>query len=378
MAWASISNNSHSDGSGSFGALVRERAGDGRVFAVTAAHVLATHPAAALNDQIEIDCPQAGVSVVGELCDWLPRFENAQSTDMDVALSALDATAWQTLSTAPHLLPAGVASPALQQPVFLRRETGVIPGILLGYVSCWMRAGQSYPQRYFLVDALCYQLDDDSLHGDSGAPIWDQNDRLVAIHVGATPPGTAGNALGVPIQRILDRWAVDLVSRDFQPPEQPPLNPALHRIIVNGEAAPTTHDAGQSDDKDILVRTVYGEARGEPEQGMAAVAHVVLNRVRAQRYWGRTIGAVCLKPYQFSCWNDKDPNRKTLLSLPVGDARLQQVAAVVEKVLSNGVADPTDGATHYHNRWMPTPPRWVRGRPPCRLIGNHAFYKNID
>jgi spore germination cell wall hydrolase CwlJ-like protein len=108
------------------------------------------------------------------------------------------------------------------------------------------------------------------------------------------------------------------------------------------------------------------------------VAHVVLNRVRAQRYWGRTITAVCLKPYQFSCWNANDPNRTKLLELQARDARLQQVAHVVQRVQGHAYPDPTNGATHYHNRWMARPPRWVQGRPPCRVIGNHAFYKNID
>ncbi|MFG6414984.1 cell wall hydrolase [Roseateles sp. DC23W] len=378
MAWASICNNSHGDGAGSLGALVRERAGSGRVFAVTAAHVLATNPQAALNDEVEIDCNLGDAPVLGQLCDWLPRFDSSAASDMDIAISTLGPDACRALSTVPDLLPAGLAQPALGADVFLRREGGQVRGTMLGYVSCWVRAGQNHPQRYFIHDAVCYHLDDASVHGNSGAPVWDQHERLVAIHIGATPPGTAGNALGVPIQRILDRWSLELVSRGFQPSAQPPLLPTVHRVVATGEAAPAASDAANGDDTNVLIRTVYGEARGEPEDGMAAVAHVVLNRVRAQRYWGRTITAVCLKPYQFSCWNANDPNRARLLELQAGDARLQQVAQVVQRVQGHAYPDPTDGATHYHNRWMARPPRWVQGRPPCRVIGNHAFYKNID
>ena len=377
MPWIGVSNNSHGDGSGSLGALVRERAGDARIFAVTAAHVLATHPGAAFNDDVDMNWLEAGVPVRARLCDWLPRFDSGSPTDMDVALSTLAVPAWTALATKPDLLPRGVAQPTRNAKVVQRRKQGVVGGQLLGYVSCWVRAGQQHRRRYFLSDALCYQLDELSQHGDSGAPVWDAHERLVAIHVGATPPGTAGNALGVPIQRILDRWAVDLVCRDDPAPVQP-LLPEQHRVVATGEAAPAGADASVADNRDVLIRTVWGEARGEPEEGMAAIAHVVLNRVRAQRYWGRTISAVCQKPYQFSCWNANDPNRAQILQLVVGDVRVQQVSRIVDLVLGNRLADPTDGATHYHNRWMPRPPRWVQGRQPCRLIGNHAFYKNID
>ncbi len=58
----------------------------------------------------------------------------------------------------------------------------------------------------------------------------------------------------------------------------------------------------------LLARCIWGEARGEPIQGKLAVAHVVLNRVKAQSYYGKTIRDVILKPWQFSCFNENDPN----------------------------------------------------------------------
>ncbi|HEY8880121.1 MAG TPA: cell wall hydrolase [Roseateles sp.] len=387
MAAVGISNGSHNDGAGSLGALVRERGGSGRIFAVTAAHVLATHPDTALNDGVDIECEQAGAAtnVTARLCAWQPHFDGSPAGGLDVALSTLTHAAYLQLAAVPGLLPSGVAQPNVGAAVELQSSArGPVNGQLLGYVSCWMRSGQSFEHRYFLDDALCYELDGGSQHGDSGAPVWDATGRLVAIHVGATPPGTLGNSLGIPIQRVLDHWAVDLVS-GAAPALPLPLQPAqpllatTHRVVATtGEAAPTTTAAESGDDRGVLVRTVWGEARGEPREGMAGVAHVVLNRVRAQRYWGRTISAVCLKPYQFSCWNADDPNRTKLLQLAVDDTRAQEVREVVDAVIGNRLGDPTDGATHYHNRWMARPPRWVQGRAPCRLIGNHAFYKNID
>ena len=46
-----------------------------------------------------------------------------------------------------------------------------------------------------------------------------------------------------------------------------------------------------------LTLNVYHEARGEPEVGQLAVAHVTLNRAMEER---TSIAEVVRKPYQFS------------------------------------------------------------------------------
>ena len=71
------------------------------------------------------------------------------------------------------------------------------------------------------------------------------------------------------------------------------------------------------EDVDALARTVFGEARGECLSGQEAVASVILNRVafsgrRGGYWWGNTVYEVCHKPWQFSCWNQNDPNRRLL------------------------------------------------------------------
>lgn len=60
-------------------------------------------------------------------------------------------------------------------------------------------------------------------------------------------------------------------------------------------------------DREIFAKTVYGEARGEPEEGQIWVAWVIKNRARANKsYWGGSkIGDVCRKRLQFSSWNGK-------------------------------------------------------------------------
>src|ERR1035437_6353683 len=55
-------------------------------------------------------------------------------------------------------------------------------------------------------------------------------------------------------------------------------------------------------DPTLLRLLVRGEAEGECDEGQAAVAWVVQNRVRSPEYWGTTVLQVALWPAQFSCF----------------------------------------------------------------------------
>lgn len=135
-------------------------------------------------------------------------------------------------------------------------------------------------------------------------------------------------------------------------------------------------------DIDILARTLYGEARGEykrPDGGLGslmAIANVVMNRVHRQGWFGSSIQEVCLKPYQFSCWNETDPNRSLLLSVtPETCALFRQCLEVAQKVASGNWPDLTKGADHYYALWIPRAPRWSLNSKPVAKIGNHVFYR---
>jgi len=131
------------------------------------------------------------------------------------------------------------------------------------------------------------------------------------------------------------------------------------------------------DDLSIMARTVFGEARGEPYQGRLAVAHVILNRVRAGGWFGASVSEVCLKRWQFSCWNPGDPNRARLFQVELDDRNLLDCSRACLDALGGG-EDPTTGATHYYATSLPVPPRWVRGRAPNVVIGRHAFFRNLE
>lgn len=125
-------------------------------------------------------------------------------------------------------------------------------------------------------------------------------------------------------------------------------------------------------------RTLWSEARGEGPVGMEAVGHVLLNRLASGR-WGKTIGAVCMWPWQFSCWNLGDPNRGAVLEFNEGDLALRDAqrawSAAVE---SHATGDSTGGATHYYNpAGVSSTPTWTLGATKMAEIGHHLFFSNV-
>lgn len=140
-------------------------------------------------------------------------------------------------------------------------------------------------------------------------------------------------------------------------------------------------------DIDTLARTLYGEARGEGAEGMRAVAHVPLNRLKEPGWWTRekgdgipddTVAAACREPKQFSAWNPGNPNRELMEKVTLDDPAFQRAYVVALSVLlglGDYGRDPTGGATHYHT--VDVSPPWAQGHQPKR-IGDHLFYSDIS
>lgn len=126
---------------------------------------------------------------------------------------------------------------------------------------------------------------------------------------------------------------------------------------------------------EVAIRTIWGEARGEPEEGQRGVAHVLVNRQASGR-WGKSLAAVCMASFQFSCWNLNDPNRRQMLELPDENPALTRFREFVFAALA-GEPDPTNGATHYYASTMAAPPAWIAGATACGRLGNHLFYRDV-
>jgi spore germination cell wall hydrolase CwlJ-like protein len=115
-----------------------------------------------------------------------------------------------------------------------------------------------------------------------------------------------------------------------------------------------------------LAEAVYYEARGEPIQGRAAVAYVVLNRAESGKF-PETPCAVVAEGCQFSYRCDGRPE-----ALAVRADR-DAAFATAKAVLTGTVADPTNGALFFHASRIR--PGWFETRARVGKIGNHVFYR---
>jgi len=138
-------------------------------------------------------------------------------------------------------------------------------------------------------------------------------------------------------------------------------------------------------DRDLVIRTILGEASNQGDEGWAAVAHVIRNRTLSPRF-PNSAGEVATqganKKYaQFSTWNKKGDGGNSLhAKYRPGDKRYDAVGKTVDAVFGGEKADNTGGATHYYapsgmlNR---REPRWwqdeVKRAGGVRSIGGHRF-----
>ncbi|QOE32106.1 hypothetical protein CPT_Palo_047 [Rhizobium phage Palo] len=155
---------------------------------------------------------------------------------------------------------------------------------------------------------------------------------------------------------------------------------------VNQEQVQEPVADANDNDRDIVIRTMLGEAGGEGNQGMAAVAHVIVNRARDPRWPGR-LQDVALQENQFSAWNKGAGGNDPLKWDPKSPA-YQRAGQIYDAVISGHHIDPTNGAVNY---WSPggmnalvaegsqtnREPRW-RGQASAESggeirIGNHIF-----
>jgi spore germination cell wall hydrolase CwlJ-like protein len=144
---------------------------------------------------------------------------------------------------------------------------------------------------------------------------------------------------------------------------------ALSGVAQPVQAQPLPAAGTGVDDEDLLVRTVYGEARGESPEGQRAVAAVVRNRAAAS---GKPLRDVVFAPNQFEPWN----NPQTRAQLEALDPNSPEYQTILAN-LRTGQGDPTGGATHFYSPTAQTalgrqPPAWAQG--DGKDIGRHRFY----
>lgn len=132
------------------------------------------------------------------------------------------------------------------------------------------------------------------------------------------------------------------------------------------------------DDRDASIKTILGEAVGEGSEGMAAVAHVMRNRMVDGRF-PTSLAAVARQDKQFSVWND---GGKNLRRFSPGNPLYDKAGKIFDAVMAGRHVDPTGGATHYYSpegmkAMGKDKPDWFDGEAKAKggaiRIGGHIF-----
>jgi len=149
----------------------------------------------------------------------------------------------------------------------------------------------------------------------------------------------------------------------------PPLGKGDHSWMSTPLPASVFSDAEQT----CLANAVYFEARGESLRGQAAVAQVVLNRVRNPTYPKSICGVVYQNDnwlnrcqFSFACDGKKD---RILSPSHYSAAREIAMAVTAGKIFLPEVGS----ATHYYANYVS--PGWARAMKRMTQIGLHIFYR---
>lgn len=154
--------------------------------------------------------------------------------------------------------------------------------------------------------------------------------------------------------------------------ESPTLAYARANAPATGFSTATSMTVAQKQ-FECLATAIYFEARGESYRGQAAVAQVVLNRVKHSAYPNTICGVVYQNKSkrnacQFSFACDGIPEK---ISEP---EPWRQAKEIAEKVLSGEIyLTEVANATHYHATYVS--PRWAPRLKKMAKIGLHIFYR---
>ena len=127
-----------------------------------------------------------------------------------------------------------------------------------------------------------------------------------------------------------------------------------------------------------LALNVYFEARGEPTLlSMAAPAHVVLNRVKDDRY----PNDICSVVKQAKTWRGNPVRNQCQFSWycdglsdrPLNKPAFEFSMLIARLVMEGRIEDVTSGATHYHADYVQ--PDWKIYKTFTAKIGSHLFYR---
>ena len=126
-------------------------------------------------------------------------------------------------------------------------------------------------------------------------------------------------------------------------------------------------DATGATYRDIVASTLILEAGGEYSKGaMESVHEVVYNRSMKRN---KSMSAVCLQAWQFSCWNENDVD--TNIAKAQNHPRWHEAMKIVDTAQ---ISNFTNGADHYYAEYIDEP-YWASSLTRTTAVGRHIFFK---
>ncbi|HVL71274.1 MAG TPA: cell wall hydrolase [Beijerinckiaceae bacterium] len=189
---------------------------------------------------------------------------------------------------------------------------------------------------------------------------------------GATPSVSRAAALSSTTPLPADAIPVEIAALPVTVPRAPE-EPNVTARPKGPRYADLIDPAKLARERRCLAEAVYFEARSEPEEGQAAVAQVVLNRVKSGLYPSSICGVVYQNRHRYlACQFTFACEGK---SLRITDSESWRTATRVASEVLEGrtYLAEVGGATHYHADYVR--PRWAKRLKRMDVIGRHIFYK---
>ncbi len=223
------------------------------------------------------------------------------------------------------------------------------------------------------------------------APELTTTQRAISVQSPAAAAAGSTGASASPTTPVVRR-AIALSSTTPAPVEATPIEIAAAPVSLQsprldrgfGETLPKADDSrpryadlidpdNMNKEQRCLAEAVYFEARSESAEGQAAVAQVVLNRVKSGLYPASICGVVYQNRHRhlacqftFACEGK---------ALRIGESESWEQAKRVASAVLEGKTYLADvgSATHYHANYVR--PYWARRLKKMDVIGRHIFYK---
>jgi hypothetical protein len=200
----------------------------------------------------------------------------------------------------------------------------------------------------------------------AGRATADANQYLQQARLAAPPQR---GPIPAALQHGQPRFAVALIVPQVATGEGPAL-PSLLQRIARQPSAPFHLAQADSNDLDCLTAAVYYEARGEAAAGQAAVAQVVLNRVRHPSFPKSVCGVVyqgaAAHACQFSFACDGAQSRQ------LEHAAWSRARGVAARALAGYVMNDVGRATYFHVAGLSA--NWTGEMVRIAQVGQHVFY----